>query len=129
MKEGGTELLRATIPYLVITALFALPGVPFLSIETLTTVAGLALIAGLGSRWALEWGRRKGTEYVLAGLGAGTVLKAISLGLSWLMAWRAEANVAGALLVNLGLLLLYSGWTSYHLTVSSGAGFTTHEPD
>lgn len=129
MSGNATSGLGLVLPYLIITVFFALPGVPFLPLDVLGAVAILALGAGLGSRWALEWGRRRGTEFVLAGLAAGTVLKAVSLGLAGLLAWRADAGIAVALLINLWLLLLYSGWTSYRLAVSSDAGFTTHEPD
>lgn len=122
MPPGGSPG-KAFGPYLGITAVFSLPAVPFLSVPVLAGTAALALAAGLGAAWALAAGQRRGTEYVLAGFAAGTVMKAVSLGLAGTLAWAAQDRVAAALLLNLGLLLLHSGWTSWRLAVSSGAGF------
>lgn len=125
--NGGTSggsLLATVGPYLAITILFSLPAVPFLSAPVLASSAALALATGLGAAHVLELGRKRGTEYVLAGFAAGTAMKAASLGLTGALAWAAQDDLAAALLLNLGLLLLHSGWTSWRLAVSSGAGFT-----
>lgn len=120
----GSSLVATSAPYLGITILFSLPAVPFLSVPVLAGASALALATGLGAAHALELGRQRGTEYVLAGFVAGTAMKAASLGLTGALAWAARDDVAAALLLNLGLLLLHSGWTSWRLAVSSGAGFT-----
>lgn len=111
-------------PYLGVTLIFSLPAIPYLAPPLLATTSLLALAAGLGAATALDRGARRGTEFALAGFAAGTILKAVSLAVAGFIAWQGGGNIVAALLLNLGLLLLLSGWTYVRLAVSSGAGFT-----
>lgn len=107
----------------VITLVTAVPVSLILPLPALIMIALTSLLAGLAASFALERGRRKETEGLLAGFALGTVCKALALGTAALLGWSLGASVPASVIFALALVLGYSVWTLYCFAVLSAAGF------